>query len=262
MNLTDLHQKTVGLVLSGGGVRGMGHIGMLRALKDHDIEASVVSGSSVGALVGALYAGGRDIEEMLAFFKETPLFKYNFLTINKPGLVDTERYYPIFKEYIPFEDFESLKKQLYVMATNLQKGEEVVFSKGELIMPLLASAALPPVFSPVEIDNTLYADGGIMNNFPSEPLKGKADFIIGSNVSMIREVQKREIRSSLQLASRTTSLMVYAINRQKISSCDIIFEPAELEHIGVFDKKAIEKAYTIGYDHASRVLDNLLVKTE
>ena len=260
MNLTDLQQKTVGLVLSGGGVRGMGHIGMLRALKEHSIDVSVVSGSSVGALVGALYAGGRNFEEMLAFFKETPLFKYNFLTINKPGLVDTERYYPIFKEYIPFEDFESLHKPLYVMATNLQKGVEEVFSKGELIMPLLASAALPPVFSPVEINHTLYADGGIMNNFPSEPLKGKAEYIIGSNVSMVREVTKKEISSSLQLASRTTSLMVYAINRQKIRSCDIIFEPAELEHIGVFDKKAIEKAYHIGYDHASRVLDELPVK--
>ncbi len=101
-----------------------------------------------------------------------------------------------------------------------------------------------------------------MNNFPSEPLKGKADFVIGSNVSMVREVSKKEISSSFQLASRTTSLMVYAINRQKIRSCDIIFEPVELEHIGVFDKKAIEKAYTIGYDHACRVLEGLSVKSE
>ncbi len=246
------------MVLSGGGVRGMGHIGMLKALEERGIEASVISGSSVGALVGALYAGKSDLKDMLAFFKETPLFKYNFLTINKPGLVDTERYYPIFKEYIPFPDFESLHRELYVIATNLQKGVEEVFSKGELIMPLLASAALPPVFSPVEMNKMLYADGGIMNNFPSEPLKGKADFIIGSNVSLVREVSKKEISSSLQLASRTTSLMVYAINRQKIRSCDIVFEPAELEHIGVFDKKAIEKAYAIGYDHASRVLDSHL----
>ncbi|WP_372946049.1 patatin-like phospholipase family protein [Muriicola sp.] len=262
MNLTALQNKSVGLVLSGGGVRGMGHIGMLKALKEHHIEASVISGSSVGALVGALYAGKRDLKDMLAFFKETPLFKYNFVTINKPGLVDTERYYPIFKEYIPFADFESLHKQLYVMTTNLQKGVEEVFSTGELIMPLLASAALPPVFSPVEMNHMLYADGGIMNNFPSEPLKGKADFVIGSNVSMVREVSKKEISSSFQLASRTTSLMVYAINRQKIRSCDIIFEPVELEHIGVFDKKAIEKAYTIGYDHACRVLEGLSVKSE
>ncbi|MEZ2413757.1 patatin-like phospholipase family protein [Muriicola sp. E247] len=257
MDATKLQKKTIGLVLSGGGVRGMGHIGMLKALKEHGIEPSVVSGSSAGALVGALYASGRTMEDMLAFFKETPLFKYSFLTINKPGLVDTERYYDIFRQYMPFEKFEALSKKLFVVATNLQKGVEEVFSEGELIMPLLASAALPPVFSPVEMNNTLYADGGIMNNFPTEPIKGKVDFIIGSNVTMIREIKKNEIKSSYQLASRTTSLMVYAVNREKIKSCDLIFEPRDLEDIGALDKKGIEKAYNAGYDNASRVLEKL-----
>jgi NTE family protein len=147
-----------------------------------------------------------------------------------------------------------------VTATNLQKGTEEVFYKGDLIIPLLASAALPPVFSPVEINNVLYADGGIMNNFPSEPLKGKADFILGSNVSVIKAVAKNEIKSSYQLVSRTTSLMIYAINRQKIRNCDVIFEPMELEDIGVFEKSGIEKAFKIGYDNACKVLESLLKK--
>ncbi|MGB5699670.1 patatin-like phospholipase family protein [Muriicola sp.] len=258
MKLEELTSKSIGLVLSGGGVRGIGHIGMLKALKEYGIEASMVSGSSAGALVGALYAGNSSIEEMIAFFKETPLFKYNFLTINKPGLVDTNRYFDIFNTYIPFNTFESLHKPLYVTATNLEKGVEEVFYKGDLIIPLLASAALPPVFSPVEINSVMYADGGIMNNFPSEPLKGKADYIIGSNVSVIKPITKKEITSSFQLASRTTSLMVYAINREKIRSCDIIFEPMDLEKIGVFEKSGIEKAFKIGYEHACKVLDALL----
>ncbi len=258
MKLEELTSKSIGLVLSGGGVRGMGHIGMLKALKEYGIEATMVSGSSAGALVGAMYAGDSSIEEMLAFFKETPLFKYNFFTINKPGLVDTDRYFEIFNKYIPFDTFESLHKQLYVSATNLQKGTEEVFYKGDLIIPLLASAALPPVFSPVEINNNLFADGGIMNNFPSEPLQGKVDIIIGSNVSVIKAVAKNEIKSSFQLASRTTSLMIYAINRQKIRNCDIIFEPMEIENIGVFEKSGIEKAFNIGYDHACKVLEALL----
>ena len=236
----------------------MGHIGMLKAIKEHGIDASIVSGSSAGALVGAMYAGDRSIEDMLAFFKETPLFKYNFFTINKPGLVDTERYYDIFNKYIPFDTFESLNKQLFVTATNLQKGVSEVFYKGDLIIPLLASAALPPVFSPVEINNDLYADGGIMNNFPSEPLQGKVDLIIGSNVSVVKTVAKKEIQSSFQLAARTTSLMIYAINRQKIRSCDIIFEPMEIQNIGVFEKSGIEKAFNIGYDNACKVLEALL----
>ncbi|WP_430907175.1 patatin-like phospholipase family protein [Maribacter sp. 2-571] len=256
-----LQQGTsVGLVLSGGGVRGMAHIGVLRALEQHGIEAKTVSGSSVGALVAALYANGNPISEMLSFFKETPLFKYNYFTILKPGLVDTERYVDIFKGFFPEDSFGALQRELHVVATNLQKGEEAFFSEGRLIRPLLASAALPPVFSPVEIDNCLYADGGIMNNFPLEPILGKTDFMIGSNVSVVKKVDKRSIRSSLQLANRTTALMIYAINRQKIHQCDMIFEAMELEKIGVLDKKGIEKAYVIGYDHAARQLEKYLSK--
>ena len=124
-----------------------------------------------------------------------------------------------------------------------------------MIRPLLASAALPPVFSPVEMNGQLYADGGIMNNFPFEPLVGKADFVIGSNVSIVGEVQKKELNNSIQLTSRVTGLMIYAINKAKLDACDLLISPKELENIGVLDRKGIEKAYAIGYEHAARSLE-------
>jgi NTE family protein len=261
MRIEELQSKSIGLVLSGGGVRGMAHIGVLRALEEHGISANIVSGSSVGALVAALYANDIPVNDMLTFFKETPLFKYNFITILKPGLVDTERYFNVFKTYFPEDSFAALDRELHIVATNLQEGGEQFFSEGELILPLLASAALPPVFGPVEIKGCLYADGGIMNNFPIEPLLGKVDFVIGSNVSVIKKVEKKTISSSLQLANRTTALMIYASNRQKIKQCDLVFEPLELDRIGVLDKKGIEKAYVLGYEHATRLLENLESQT-
>jgi len=261
MTLKDFQSKKIGLVLSGGGVRGMAHVGVIRAMEQFGISAKLVSGSSVGALVAALYANGNSVADMISFFKETPLFRYNFLTILKPGLVNTERYINIFKGYFPENDFSALEKELYVVATNLQKGEEEFFNTGELIRPLLASAALPPVFTPVSIDKCLYGDGGIMNNFPLEPLQGKVDLMIGSNVSVIKQVEKKNIRTSLQLAGRTTALMIYAINRAKIAQCDLIIEPMELDAIGVLDKAGIEKAYVIGYDKASKKFESLLKTT-
>lgn len=257
----SLQSKSIGLVLSGGGVRGMAHIGILRALEEHGIETNMVSGSSVGALVAALYANDFPVQDMLTFFKETPLFKYNFFTILKPGLVDTERYFDVFKEYFPENSFEALKRKLFIVATNLQEGAAQFFHEGELILPLLASAALPPVFGPVSINNCLYADGGILNNFPIEPLIGKVDFLIGSNVSVIKKVKKKSISSSLQLANRTTDLMINGINHHKIQKSDLVLEPQDLDEIGILDKAGIEKAYVIGYEHASRKLDAYLTNS-
>ena len=235
----------------------MAHIGALKALEEAGIAPHWISGSSVGALVGALYASEASTERMLQFFKETPIFRYNFFSFSKPGLIDTERYRNLFIKYWPKDRFDALNRPLFVAATNLQKGEERFFYEGELIRPLLASAALPPIFSPVPIEGQLYADGGIMNNFPLEPIRPYVDYVIGSNVSVVTEISKKEIGSSLQLTNRTTGLMMYAINREKIRSCNLILEPRELEKIGVLDKQGISDAYQIGYDHAARKLEAL-----
>ena len=140
------------------------------------------------------------------------------------------------------------------MTTNLEKGELRVFHQGELIPAILASAALPPYFSPVRIDNERYGDGGVMNNFPVEPLKDKVDLIFGSNVSMVRDVIRKEIHSSLQLVQRTIDLMLYAMNKPKLQDCDLLFQPYALEAIGILEKKKIDQAYQIGYEHARETL--------
>ena len=195
---------------------------------------------------------------MLDFFKETPLFKYNFFTIRTPGLYDTEKYYLFFSKYFGKDSFDILEKELFITATDLQSGVPKVFSSGELIRPLLASAALPPVFNPVTINGRLYADGGIMNNFPLEPLTNKVDYIIGCYTSGMKETAKTVLKSPLQLANRVNRLMLHANSREKLCATDILFRPKDLEYIKVLDEKGIDKAYMIGYDHAARHLDNLL----
>lgn len=232
----------------------MAHLGLIRAMEERGLKISMISGTSVGAIIGAMYCNGRTVEEMLDFFRATPLFKYNYVTLQKPGFVNTDRYYKGFHEGIGTSRFEDLKKPLFVMTTNLEKGELRVFCEGELISPVLASAALPPYFSPVRIEDELYGDGGVMNNFPTEPLSDKVDLIFGSNVSMVRDVVRREIRSSLQLVQRTMDLMLFAMNKPKLETCDLLFQPYALEEIGILDKKKIDEAYKIGYEHAIKTL--------
>lgn len=259
MKLQDLKEKTVGLVLSGGGVKGIAHIGIIKALNERDIYPDLISGVSAGAIVGALYANGTCPMNMLAFFRERPLFKYNFFTINRPGLFDTEKYRFFLSDYFEKDTFDALEKELFVTATDLQSGVPKIFSSGELIRPLLASAALPPVFNPVTINGRLYADGGIMDNFPLEPLTDKVDYIIGCYTSGTEEIGKTVLKNPIQLAIRTSGLMLHANSREKLFATDILFRPKGLEYIKVLDKKGIEKVFIIGYDYASWCLDGLII---
>lgn len=258
MKISGFSDKIIGIVLSGGGVKGIAHIGVLKALMQRDIYPDIISGASAGALIGGLYADGVSTEDMLLFFKETPLLKYNFMTINKPGLFDTDKYLPFFEDYFSAHHFEGLEKKLTVVTTNLQKGGQVFFEKGELFKPLLASAALPPVFSPVSIDGTMYADGGIMNNFPVEPLVDNCDVIIGSYTSSMKEVGKGQLKTSVQISQRTNLLMLHANSREKLCVPDLLFVPKELEKIGILDKRSIDKAFVLGYDYASRKLEEMI----
>ena len=225
-------------------------------MQEYEYVISAISGTIICAVVGSLYGSGRTIDEMLAFFHAIPLFKYNFITWSKPGLLDTERYYNMFLKEISDDDFSALRCKLYVIATNLEKGEASIFDHGPLIKPVLASAALPPYFSPVIIDEILYADGGIMNNFPTEPFSKSDKSLFGSNVAMVSDIHQNELGSSLQLAQRTTGLMMYALNKEKLANCDLLFQPYELQSIGVLDKKHIDSAYEIGYKNAVKTLKN------
>jgi len=253
--------KHTALVLSGGGVRGMAHIGFIKALQEHDIQIDRVAGSSVGALVGALFANGNSTEDMLSFFKEAPLFKYNYFSITKPGLIDTERYYGLLKGFLLHDSFEELQLPLHVAATNLLDGSLKEFNRGELIKPLLASASLTPVFSPVMIDKKLYADGGILSNFPLELVRDYSDRIIGSNTTELSIVEPHQLKNAIQLTARVSSLMIYSRTIEKLKACDFYIQPEDLKKIGFLDKSGIEKAYQLGYEEGSRVISAYLTTT-
>jgi NTE family protein len=248
----------LGIVLSGGGVRAIAHIGLLQALKENNIHPEIIAGTSGGAMVGALYAAGHDTDEMLKFFKETPLFKFSLYTLNKPGIMDTDKYSVFFDAYFKENSFESLKKPLYVTATNLLNGRLEIFHSGQLIKPLLASAALPPVFSPIEITKNLYSDGGILNNFPIEPLRFTCENIIGSFVNPLTLITKKEVKSTLDLIQRVYHIGLDAKDLIKFDQCNYVFSPPDIQNIGIFDSKAVSKSFKFGYEHALEEMPKII----
>lgn len=246
----------IGLVLSGGGVKALAHVGLIKVLLENNIMPNEVAGTSGGAIVSALYASGYSPAEMVTFFKDMPLMKWSLYALNKPGIIDSDKYELFFKNYFP-ENFEDLNIPLTVTATNLLTGRLNYFSSGELIKPLIASSALPPVFSPIEINGNLYSDGGILNNFPIEPLRKSCNKLIGSFVNPIEPIKKSDINSSLKVLYRVYHIGLDANDIKKFKKCEYVFAPSEIRKIGVLDTKSIDKAFSIGYEYASNQIEKI-----
>lgn len=245
----------IGLVLSGGGARGIAHIGVIKALEEHDIFVTDISGTSSGAIVGALYARGYSWGDILAFFKALPIFHFKRYARNKPGFIDSSKFYKDFKDFFPKDNFNVLEKKLFVLATNLLEGSSRIFFEGELIKPILASASFPGVFTPVIIDNKAYIDGGILNNFPVEPLIKICDRIIGVYVNPLESINTNDLKHSYQVINRAYDISFENQCRSKFSQCDLIISPKKLKDYGVFDLRTIDAIFNIGYEAAKKLIE-------
>ncbi|TRO66624.1 patatin-like phospholipase family protein [Christiangramia sabulilitoris] len=245
-----------GLVLSGGGARGVAQIGLIKALEEFDIEVTHISGSSAGAVIGAMYASGASVERMLDFFKSVPIFHFKRYARNKPGFIDTMKFYKDFLNFYKEDNFSILDKKLFVNTTNLGNGKIEIFENGELIRPLLASASIPGIFTPVAFNDGLYADGGITNNFPVKPLIPFCDHIIGGYVNPLKEIEPNGLKHSYQVITRAYQISLDHQCHANFKDCDLVIIPRELENHGLFSLKNIDKIFEIGYQESRKVLKN------
>jgi len=244
----------IGLVLSGGGIKGVAHIGVIKALEEYGIYPTYISGTSAGAIVGALYAGGISWSDILQFFKVIPIFHTQRFARNKPGFIDTEKFYPEFKKFLPEDSFAALSKTLFITATNIVKGESMIFHEGELIRPILASATFPGVFSPIAIDGSYYIDGGVLNNFPVEPLKIPCGKIIGSYVSPLKDIKIKDLKHSYNVVDRAYKIKSVSDSLSKFPDCDFVISPEELSSFATFDMRYIDAIFDIGYSSTIKAL--------
>lgn len=246
----------IGLVLSGGGSRGIAHLGILKFLDELQIPIHAISGSSSGAIAGALYSYGYRPEEILEIVSEIKLLKLIKPAISKTGLLRMEATETLFRNYIKEDDFSALKIPVTVAATDLCKGKSIYFTHGQLVRPLMASSCIPVIFDPVKIGNDWYVDGGILNNFPTSPLLSVCDKIIGSHSNPVDETFR--LGNVKTMFERTFLLAINSNSYNNVKDCDIFLEPPGLKKVKVFDLNIAKEIFTIGYEYArSRELDIL-----
>jgi len=253
---TGEKKYNTGLILSGGGAKGFAHAGILKALNEKGIYPDVISGVSAGAIAGALYADGYTPDQMLEIFKkEKSFFDFAKVTIPKMGLSRISGLRENLSKNLRAKTFENLKIPLYIAATNLKEGKIVYFNRGEILDKILASAAIPVVFEPVEIDGDCYVDGGVMDHFPVLPIAKDCKRLIGVSLNPIKN--KNEYTNMFRIADRSFHLAASLEIQRKKDQCDILIEPEELADYGMLDVSKIQELFELGYRVASEKLKSI-----
>lgn len=165
--------QKIALVLSGGGARGLAHIGVIEELLKHDFEITSIAGTSMGAMVGGVYARGKmeEFRDWITSLDHFEIFKLVDFTIGAAGLVKGEKVLKAMKEFISDTNIEDLPIPYSATAVDIIKHREVVFTKGSLFEAIRASIAIPTVFTPIKKDGAVLVDGGVMNNVPISNIK-------------------------------------------------------------------------------------------
>lgn len=192
-NNLNSHGK-VGLALGSGSARGWSHIGVIRALEEAGVTVDYIAGTSIGALVGAVYASGRIdlLEDAVQQFSRKIILSLSDPVLPKSGLIDGVKIADFIHKYVLDEPIERLPLPLAIIATDLNTGDEVVLKEGNTIEAIRASISLPGIFKPVRKDNYLLVDGGLVNPVPVRTVREMgADFVIAVDLNFDLVQRKR-----------------------------------------------------------------------
>ncbi|MEM9649932.1 MAG: patatin-like phospholipase family protein, partial [Bacteroidota bacterium] len=281
-------EPKIGLVLSGGGAKGLAHIGALKVIDEAGIKIDYIGGTSMGAIVGALYASGYSGHELDSIFRVT-----NFTELIQDNVPrgaktfyekeDSERYalglpftnfnvsFPqaisggqnIYNELVrllfhvkDIQDFKQLPTPFLCVATNVETGEEVLLNRGYLPEAIMASGTFPSLFEPSEIDGEILIDGGVVNNYPIDEIREMgADIIIGVDVQ--HGLSTREsLSSATEILLQINNYRTVADMKRKAGETDIYIRP-NIDDFSVIDFDRSEEIVVSGEMAAMEKLEEL-----
>lgn len=265
----SVRRPKIGLVLSGGGAKGFAHIGVLKVLEEAGIKIDYIGGTSMGSVIGGLYASGYNASQIDSIFKKTnfdelindyiPRSSKNFYGKKNDELYAIVLPFSNFRVGIPealskgmynynllssltrnvrhVRDFNKLPTPFLCIGTNIETGEEVLLNKGNLVQAMMASAAFPSLFTPVEIDGKLLVDGGVVNNYPIKEVRNLgADIIIGVDVQDDL-LNRKGLKNATRILVQITNMQSIDKMKSKIKDTDVYIKP-DIRDYGVisFDK--------------------------
>ena len=258
--MPDAARTKLGLALGSGGVKGVAHLGVIRCLLDNGIAINYLSGSSMGALVGALFAYTGDIAAAENLFESLNILRQGAKLVDistRNGMLKGARIEAFLDSYLRGASFEDLRLPLIVVATDLNTGEPVLMNTGPVSKAVHASISATPVFQPIEYGGRMLFDGGLSNPVPAGVLRVMgAEHVIAvslSNGYFERRLDAKDKPTSM--TSRAFAVIQYNLSTYTVVPADIVIEPpidnqSILGLKGLLDRQLLHKYVQAGYDAA------------
>ena len=280
-------KKKIALVLSGGGARGLAHIGAIETLESHGYEITSIAGCSMGALIGGMYAAGKlpEVKDWVLALDRRKVLSLVDFSLSLTHLVKGDRVMEALKEIVPDVNIEDLPIPYTAIATDWNSGKEVVFDHGSLYDAIRASISIPLFLNPVRREDMLLVDGGLVNSLPlNRVVRHSGDLLFGINVSthdyqgelLMQQFVERKLLSKsmpaavmnrimkhfegininyVTLLMRTIAIMLEQNTRQQIliSRPDLVVQ-VPMKRYGVFDFDKAAAILQIGKHKTSRAL--------
>ena len=245
--------KKIGLALGGGAVLGAAHIGVIRALEEMEIQISHVTGTSIGAFVGALYAFGNSSKDIEEIALDLSWMDISGIAIFESGLLSNAKLGELLGKSLGEKKIEDADIPLAVIATDITNGDKIVLDNGPVAQAVMASACIPGVFSPVEFDKKLLVDGGIVENIPIDTVKNMgADYVIGVDLNAIKTYHKPD--SILDVIINSFHFTLKAAAKYQTEDADVLITP-DLSKFNMVSTDQIKDLIEQGYKDAREQLE-------
>jgi NTE family protein len=254
----------IALVLGGGAARGFAHVGVIRVLEREKIPIDMVIGTSVGSLIGAIYANDLNSFELewTAFsLEKDDVFDYALMSaFTGMGPVKGDKLEEFVKKKIPVANIENLKLPYAAVATDLNRGTRVVLDRGSVARAVRASSAIPGVFSPVEYQGRLLVDGGVVDNIPISVARAKgADIVIAVDIS--ENVTNFNITNLVDVMLQSVNIMFSENVGYRKKDADVLITP-NVGNVGMLDFSQKKRCMQAGIEAAERAMPGIKKKME
>ncbi|MBE3595559.1 MAG: patatin-like phospholipase family protein [Hydrogenibacillus sp.] len=244
---------TIGVALGGGAVRGLAHIGVLKAFKRHGIPIDFIAGTSIGGAIGGLVAAGIDIEELESFILSYPWYRLVDVGVGKGGILSGNRIRDALMELLKQKGMaetriEDLPIPFRAVSVDLIKGQPYIWERGPLILAIRATTSIPGIFAPVTYQDMVLVDGGVLNNLPADLIRqAGVERVIAVDVE--REHEAREPRNLWEVIYRSYTIMSVALRRSNLQYADRVLRP-NVGHILALDLTKMKESIQAGEEEA------------